>query len=134
MDRTRLLIVDGSPLSAWLVARVVPTDVQVATATTMRDAEKQLSDDPPDAVIFNLTPCRIGWRRLVELCLGHHPPIPFRCSSALEGSVLHGEGLPCRKEDHFVKTIPVNDLKRVIADLLADADGRATRPAADPDG
>ena len=133
MASTRLLIVDGSPLTAWLVTRVVPADVRVTTATTMQDAERQLTDDPPDAVIFNLTPCRIGWRRLVEMCLAHTPPIPFRCSSAVEGSAMHDRGLPCRREDHFAKTIPVGDLKRVITDLIADAERRASHHPAESD-
>lgn len=133
MASTRLLIVDGSPLTAWLITRVVPPDVRVATATTMQDAERLLTDDPPDAVIFNLTPCRIGWRRLVELCLARQPPIPFRCSSAVEGSALRDTEMPCRTEDHFEKTIPVDSLKRVVADLIADVERRASRETAIPD-
>jgi hypothetical protein len=41
--------------------------------------------------------------------------------------------MPCRREDHFEKTIPVDSLKRVIADLIADAERRASRDAAIPD-
>lgn len=133
MAPTRLLIVDGSPLTAWLIARVVPPEVRVATATSMHDAERRLTDDPPDAVIFNLTPCRIGWRRLVELCLTHQPPIPFRCSSAVGGSALDGHEMPCRREDHFEKTIPVDRLKQVVADLITVAERRGSRNASGPD-
>lgn len=121
MTDLRLLVVDGSPLAAWVITRLVPDDVRVITATSLQQARDVLVDDPPHAVILNLTPSRVSWRDVVELCKQRHPPIPFRCSSALDVSEWADSDLPCSRKDHFVKTIPVDEFKRVVLELVGEA-------------
>lgn len=118
---TRLLVVDGSPLMAWLVGRVAPAGVEVEAATSFRDAARRLASDPPDAAIFNFSPCQLGWRELIDSCLQHRPRIPFLCSSALDSDEIDDDALPCRTDDHFAKPIPVEHLRRLVEDLVEEA-------------
>lgn len=78
----RILVVDGSRLMAWLVGAVAPEAVEVEHASSLAEAREVLTRHPPQAAVFDLTPTRLPWHELADLCRLASPPIPFRCFSA----------------------------------------------------
>ena len=72
----RLLVLDGSRVLVALVHRLAPPGVEVECADSIEQAFKILMLYPPDALIVNVSPARIGWNRLQGLCHEHAPPIP----------------------------------------------------------
>jgi DNA-binding response OmpR family regulator len=130
---TRILVVDGSSLTAWLVAHVAPPDVEVLHAATLAQAESVLADTPPDAAIFNLTPARLEWKALFERCRGHVPPIPYLCSSAFDEGESCDLGACCTDAECFSKSLPIPQLREKVATLVerARAGGRPDTCATD---
>lgn len=122
---TRVLIVDGSSLMAWLVAQVAPPDVEVVHATSLALAEEILDRAPPDAAIFNVTPAPIEWRSLFERCSRHVPPIPFLCCSVLDGPDVVDLGISCADADYFSKSLSVAELRERVLTLVDRARGAA---------
>ena len=114
----RLLIVDGSHLTAWLVAQVAPPGVEIVRAETFASALRILDEAPPDAAIFNLTPCRLEWQALVDRCNRHEPRIPFLCTSALDGSEDESLPIPCSPDDYCPKSLLVHDLRARVERLV----------------
>lgn len=125
---TRLLVVDGSALTAWLVSRIAPCDVEVIRADSFAQAERILDENAPAAAIFNVTPSSEEWRGLIERCNQHVPPIPFLCTSALDEPELGELGIACRPADLVGKSLPVRLLREKVETLIARA--RATAGAA----
>lgn len=127
----RLLVVDGSRLMAWLVAQVVPPGVEVVHVASLADAERILVEDPPAAAIFNVTPTLAAWRALVDRCAGHRPPIPYLCSSALDGAETLASGLAPGDPAFLPKSLPVAELRARVGALLARARAESAkrRPA-----
>jgi response regulator RpfG family c-di-GMP phosphodiesterase len=118
---TRLLVVDGSSLTAWLVAQVSPQDVDVVRAETFAQARRILVEDPPDAAIFNLTPWKLEWRALIERCGRGERRIPYLCTSAVDDPASEGLELPCRPADYFPKSLPVRELRARVGRLVLAA-------------
>jgi DNA-binding NarL/FixJ family response regulator len=117
----RLLIVDGSDLTAWLVAHAVPAGVEVVRAATFAQAVRILRDAPPDVAIFNLTPSHLDWRTLLETCDRHEPPVPFLCTSPLDEANASDSPLPCRPERFCPKSLLVPELRARIERLIEAA-------------
>ena len=118
---TKLLLVDGSDLMGWRVSHLAPCEVEVVRATSFAEAERILREDPPEVAIFCLTPCHLEWRTLLGRCTSHQPVIPFLCCSAFEIDERFDGPLPCRPEDFFTKSIPLEDLRRLLNRLVEEA-------------
>lgn len=118
---TRLLLVDGSDLMGWLVARLIPSNVEIVQAGTFAEAERCLRVQPPNAAIFNITPRHLDWRVLLDRCVHHEPSIPFLCCSAFENDDERDGPLPCRPEDYFTKSIPQEGFRALLERLCADS-------------
>ena len=118
---TRLLLIDGSDLMEWLVARLVPFNVEIVRAASFSEADRLLRDQPPDAAIFNLTPRHLDWRALLSHCLRHEPAIPFLCCSAIENDLERDGPLPCRPRDHFTKSISKEEFRALLERLFAES-------------
>jgi len=121
---TRLLLVDGSDLMGWLVARLIPSNVEIVQAASFADAERFLRDQLPDIAIFNITPRHLNWRSLLDRCMCNDPVIPFLCCSAFEIDEERDGPLPCRPEDFFTKSIPQDGLRTLLERLCAESRAR----------
>lgn len=114
----RVLVVDGSNLMCRLVENLAPDGVGVDQAMTFSQAQQSLAIEPPQAVIFNITPCHLKWRLLINLCRNHEPQIPFICCTTLAEDHDIVQDLPCDREGIFFKPFPVSELKLCLRELL----------------
>jgi len=118
---TRLLLVDGSDLMGWLVAHLIPSDVEVIRATSFTEADRCLREHPPDAAIFNLMPRHLDWRSLLDRCVRCETVVPYLCCSAIDNDEERDGPLPCRPEDFFTKSISQNDLRKLLERLFSES-------------
>lgn len=123
---TRLLLVDGSDLMGWLVARLIPGNVEIVRATSFGEADRCLRDKPPDVAIFNLTPRHLDWRVLLDRCSDRQPVIPFLCCSPFENDFERDGPLPCRQEDYFTKSISRDEFQKLLSRLCTESRGAAS--------
>lgn len=123
----RVLVVDGSSLMLRLVENIAHEEVRVDQARTFSDAQYALAIDPPQAVIFNITPCHLRWRLLINLCQSHDPQIPFFCCTSLPEDHDIILDLPCDKEGIFFKPMPIGELRLCVRELLDRAPGSDIR-------
>jgi DNA-binding NtrC family response regulator len=121
---TRLLLVDGSDLTSWLVARLIPRHMEIVRVGSFAEADRFLREQPPDAAIFNLTPRHLDWRALIDLCVFHEPVIPFLCCTVFENEEERDGPLPCRPEDYFTKSIPKDEFRALLERLCAESGAR----------
>ena len=120
----RLLLVDGSDLMGWLVARLIPCNVEIVRAGSFAEADRFLSERPPDVAIFNITPRHLDWRSLLDRCIQNEPVIPFLCCSVVENDDECDGPLPCRPEDYFTKSIPQDGFRKLLERLCAESGTR----------
>ena len=118
---TRLLLVDGSDLTGWLVEHLIPRSVEIVRAGSFAEADRFLCEEPPDAAIFNLTPRHLDWRALLDRCLHHEPVIPYLCCSVIENDEERDGPLPCRPEDYFTKSISQAEFRKLLERLCAES-------------
>jgi DNA-binding response OmpR family regulator len=123
----RLLLVDGSDLMGWLVAYLSPADVEIVRVRTFAEAERCLSERPPDAAIINLMPRNLDWRSLLDKCFDRRRAIPVLCCSAMENDEERDGPLPCRPRDFFTKSIPQEEFRELLEGLLAKSSAREKR-------
>jgi hypothetical protein len=121
---TRLLLVDGSDLTSWLVARLIPRTMEIFRVGSFAEADRFLREQPPDAAIFNLTPRHLDWRALIDLCVFHEPVIPFLCCTVFENEEERDGPLPCRPEDYFTKSISQAEFRTLLERLCAESRAR----------
>lgn len=122
---TRLLLVDGSDLMNWLVARLIPRGMEIVRVNSFAEAEQCLREQPPDAAIFNLSPRHLDWRVLIDRCVFHQPAIPFLCCTAIENDEERDGPLPCRPEDYFTKSVSQEEFRARVERLCAASGARA---------
>ncbi len=79
----RLLVLDGSQILSSLVHRLAPGPVEVEEVATFDEAVVRLENDPPDALIVNVGPAALPWRRLKVICADHKPKIPVLFESCV---------------------------------------------------
>ena len=118
----RLLVLDGSRVLVELVRRMAPPDVEIECANSIEQAFRILMLHPPDAIIVNVSPSRIGWNRLQSLCHQHSPPIPVLYESCVYLSP--GEAGIDKLDpwsDFLAKPYHAEDLKRQIDRLISTA-------------
>lgn len=82
----RLLVLDGSPILASLVRRLAPEPVDLEEVRTFDEAMERLRENPPDAVIVELTPADLPWREIKTFCRNHDPQIPVLFESCIHES------------------------------------------------
>ena len=117
---TRLLLVDGSDLMSWLVARLIPRTMEIVRVGSFAEADRCLREQPPDAAIFNLSPRHLDWRALIDRCVFHEPAIPFLCCTAIENDEERDGPLPCRPEDYFTKSVSQEEFRARVKRLCAE--------------
>ena len=118
---TRLLLVDGSDLMGWLVARLIPSSMEIVRVGSFAEADRFLREQPPDAAIFNLTPRHLDWRALIDLCVYREPAIPFLCCTVLENEEERDGPLPCRPKDYFTTSISKEGLRELLERLCSES-------------
>lgn len=120
----RLLLVDGSDLMGWLVAQLIPCEVEIIRAASFAEADRCLREQPPDAAIFNLMPRHLNWRTLLDRCVHSQGVVPYLCCSAIDNDEERDGPLPCRPEDFFTKSISQNDLRKLLEGLFSESRAR----------
>jgi len=122
----RLLVLDQSRILPWRVGREVPADVVLLPVAGVRQAERVLVDEPPDAAVVSLSPARIDWRSFQHLCATRCPPVPVLYESCLHRGA---EELGLDSADGYAaflsKPAPQSELRRALGELLDEA--RRTR-------
>jgi len=118
---TRLLLVDGSDLMGWLVARLIPPRVKIVRVGSFAEADDELRAHPPDAAIFNLAPRHLDWRALIDRCVDHRPRIPFLCCTVFENDEVLDGPLPCRPQDYFTKSVSKDDFRALLERLCSES-------------
>lgn len=84
----RVLILDGSRILVSLVRRLAPGPVELEEVAAFDEALARLRDDPPDALIVNVSPADLPWRQLKALCEDHTPKIPVLFESCVHESAI----------------------------------------------
>lgn len=130
--RIRVLVVDGSTLMGWLVQSLASSRIDVICARTFDDARRHLQHHPPDAAIFNITPCDLPWHELRDLCRCRNPAIPFLCISTVEE--CENELEICGGAERLCKPVPIPELRRRVNELVSSAYEIALSEGQDLDG
>ena len=98
-----LLVLDGSLVLPSLVRRLAPPGVDVESAATFDEARLRLTQDPPEAMIVNLTPAELPWQELQNLCQDHSPPIPVLYESCVHHSPGEAGLAALATNGHFIE-------------------------------
>lgn len=118
----RLLVLDQSRILPWRIGREAGEAVEIVPAFELRDAERLIREDPPDAAVVSLTPAQIDWRGFQLLCSSCRPPIPVLYESCVHHAPAE---LGLRAADGYAaflpKPAPLAELKRAIDELIAEA-------------
>lgn len=83
----RVLVLDGSRVLFYLVQRLVPDEVEVIYTSSFEEAVGKVEDHTADAVIADLTPANLPWRRFQKLCCGQSPQVPVLFQSCAASRV-----------------------------------------------
>lgn len=118
----RLLVLDGSRVLPAVVARLVPEGVQVESARTFAEASRKLREQPPEALIVNVSPSDLPWHKLQEFCRHHKPTIPVLYESCVYHDAAEaglGQLSPC---GHFLeKPYSISQLRSEVEWLVREA-------------
>ena len=118
----RILILDGSRVLLELVRRLVPPGVVIESATSFDQALLILLENPPDAIIANLGPADLRWKRIQDLCHEHRPPIPALFESCVFSSPADAGFNDLDAWSHFLpKPYHTADLEHELQRLLEAA-------------
>jgi len=126
----RIAILDGSPLTAWTITRLLPAGVDYEVLPSFEEAHRVLSEAPPDAVLIGLTAGRLPWEELLELCTSCRPEIPYLLYYSLT-ALPSGEPVPQAVADAAVSPVEIRELRLAVRNLL-DRVGSRERPAPPP--
>lgn len=128
----RVLILDGSRILASLVRRLAPGPVDLEEVATFDEAMARLREDPPDALIVNVSPADLPWRQLKALCQDCQPKIPVLFESCVyESPIDAGIGDLNHSAAFLSKPYGVEQLRTQLARLLRSGNGarRGAAPA-----
>jgi len=87
----RVLLMDASPVTAWLMRRLLPMGAEIEWVQDFSAAERALKERGFDGALFGLAATQPPWFRLTELCRNRVPGIPYLCYYSLR--VLPGDTL-----------------------------------------
>ncbi len=118
----RLLVLDQCRILPLRVGREVPPGVEIVAMTGVREAERLIRFDPPDAAVVSLTPASVDWPAFQRLCARHQPPIPVLYEScvhaaAAEIGLVAGDGYAA----FLPKPSPAAELHAALERLLEEA-------------
>ena len=111
-----------------MLGQVAPQDVEIVHAETFAEAQRSLTEDPPDAAIFILTPWQLEWSDLIGLCAAEGASIPYLCTSAIDDPARDGLELPCPAGAYFPRSLPVRELQGRVEELVREARARNRSP------
>ena len=124
----RILILDGSRVLIELVRRLVPPGVVVEVASSFDQALLVLLRDPPDAIIANVGPSDLRWKRIQDLCHEQHPPIPALFESCVFGSPSEAGFNDLDAWSHFLsKPYHAADLEHELQRLIQTAERKSSK-------
>jgi DNA-binding NtrC family response regulator len=125
----RLLVLDGSLVLQSLVRRLSPVGLQVEEATDFERAIAILASDPPDAMIVNIGPVDLPWRRLQAFCQQHTPKIPVLYESCVYQNADEAGLDSLNHSAYFLrKPYSLDQLRTEIARLVNSAGETPTPP------
>ncbi len=124
----RILILDGSRVLIELVRRLVPPGVVIESATSFDQALLILLKNPPDAIIANVGPSDLRWKKIQDLCHEHQPPIPALFESCVFASPAEAGFNDLDVWSHFLpKPYHATDLEHELQRLIETAESIARR-------
>lgn len=122
-------MLDGSPVLRSVVQRVAPPDVAVESAESFDEALARLCEDPPDALIVNISPIDLPWTELQAACRQADHPIPTLFESCIHRSA---EEAGIETGDDYTaflaKPYPLNALRARIEWLVRTVERDETGP------
>jgi CheY-like chemotaxis protein len=122
----RILILDGSRVLLELVRRLVPPEVVIESASSFDQALLILLKNPPDAIIANVGPADLRWKRIQDLCHEHSPPIPALFESCVFSSPAEAGFNDLDAWSHFLpKPYHTADLEHELQRLIEAASSAA---------
>ncbi len=113
----RIAILDGSPLTAWTITRLLPPGVDYEVLPTFEEAHRVLSEAPPDAVLIGLTAGRLPWDDLVKICTSCRPEIPYLLYYSLT-ALPAGAPVTQAVADAAVSPVEIRQLRLAVRDLV----------------
>jgi DNA-binding response OmpR family regulator len=92
---------------------------RVESASCFKEAQRILQNEPPDALIVNLTPTDLPWRALKDICDSHQPPIPVIYESCVfKNAADAGIGDLSANSTFLPKPYPLKELKQQLRKML----------------
>lgn len=125
----RLLVLDQCRILPLRIGREIPPGVEIVAASGVREAERLIRVDAPDAAVVSLTPASVDWPAFQRLCSRHHPPIPVLYESCVYSAAAE---IGLRESDGYAaflpKPSPAADLRLALLRLLEEAE-RSREPS-----
>ena len=124
----RIAILDGSPVTAWTITRLLPEGVDYEVLPTFEAADRVLSESPPDAILIGITAAHLPWERLLDLCESHCPEIPYLLYYSLR-ALPPGAPVPESIDSAATAPVEIGRLRLALADLVRRAAANRRREA-----
>lgn len=121
----RLLVLDDSPLLSWLIRHELAGEAEVEVVGDFECAERRLIERPPAAVVVNLPPAELPWRRFQHLCATRRPPVPVLYESCLFGTA---NGVGIDPADGYAAFLPKPATRAELGAALRDLLDHAAAP------
>ena len=113
----RIAILDGSPVTAWTITRLLPPGVDFEVLPSFEAAQRSLAETPPDAILVGITSAHLPWDRLVELCRSHCPEIPYLLYYSLN-ALPPDEPYPQALDAVAAAPVEIGRLRLAVMDLV----------------
>ncbi|MCP4900626.1 MAG: hypothetical protein GY906_26990 [bacterium] len=125
----RLLLADPSPLTALVLGLLLPAEVDVEHVDTMEAALETVRNEPPEAVLVDVTQRADSWVAFFDFCQNHHPPIPLLVSSSIHRGPAEAGLSSVAGSCFMAMPSDLQTLKRALSDLL-DVENAGRQPSA----
>ncbi len=123
----RLMLMEASPVTGWLIRRLLPPDVELVQVSDPEEAERVLREEPLDGAVFGLTTASLPWSRLRDLCERRVPRIPHMWYYSL--CEVPGDGELSPEAAPELPPVLLEELEERLARFLARIGaGRTERP------
>jgi len=127
----RIAILDGSPVTAWTITRLLPAGVEFEILPSFEAASRVLSESPPDAILIGITNAHLPWNRLVDLCESHCPQIPYLLYYSLH-ALPQGQPVPQALDAAATTPVEIGRLREAVGELIRKAERRERSPSYSP--